>query len=89
MLRAPPALNHSICSGLKVWFASKSTVDAVGLDDLGGDRLVGCEVGQAEEREPVVLLDLVVHRRVGEGERQHALLLQVRLVDAGEAARRG
>jgi len=31
MLRALPALNHSICSGLKVWVHSNSTVVPSGL----------------------------------------------------------
>ena len=86
MLRAEPAWNHSICSGLNVCVHSKSIVRAVGLGDAAPHRLVGRQVGQAEHRDAVVLADLVVGGRVGERERQQALLLEVRLVDAGERA---
>ena len=86
MLRAPPAWNQSICSGLKVWLASKSIVVPSGLWIVAPHRGVGRQVGEAVDADRVVLADLVVGGRVGEGERQQALLLQVRLVDAGEAA---
>ncbi len=86
MLSAPPARNHSICSSFIVWLASKSTVVPSGLTICAATGASGRQVGQAEERQLVVLADLVVDRRVGEREREHALLLQVRLVDAGEAA---
>ena len=58
---------------------------AVGLDDLALDVLAGHR-GEAEHVDAVVLTDLVVGGRIGEGQRHEALLLQVRLVDAGEAA---
>ena len=86
MLSAQPAWNHSICSSLNVWLPSKSIVVPSGLAIAAPHRLVGREVGEAEHADAVVLADLVVGGRVGERQRQQALLLQVRLVDAGEAA---
>ena len=59
---------------------------AVGVVDDAGYGLAGGEGGEAEEADPVVLVDAVVVVGVAEGERQEALLLQVGLVDAGEAA---
>ena len=41
MLSALPALNHSICSSLIVWFAMNATCRAVGLRDEHGDRVLG------------------------------------------------
>ena len=46
----------------------------------------GREIGEALDADPVGLADLVVVGRVDEGQRQHALLLEVRFVDAGEGA---
>ena len=86
MFRAPPALNHSICSGLKVWLARKSIVVPSGLLIVQRTGVSGARSARPWTLMRVVLADLVVGGRVGEGERQQALLLQVRLVDAGEAA---
>ncbi len=49
-----------------------------------GERNAGRERRQAQQADAVILLELVVVGRVREGQRQHALLLQVGLVDAGE-----
>ncbi len=57
---------------------------AVGVVDPTGDGQVRRQVGQAEDADPVVGLDLVVGRGVGEPEGEEALLLQVRLGDPGE-----
>ena len=51
------------------------------------DGLAGCHVRKSDEVDAVVFAYLVVVRRVLECEREQALLLQVGLVDAGEAAR--
>ncbi len=48
--------------------------------------LAGCQILQTEQRDTVSGLDLVVVLRVGKGQREHALLLQVGLVDASKAA---
>ena len=88
MLRAPPARNHSICSSFMVWVALKATTVPSGLWISPRHRLVGGQIGQAEQRDAVLLADLVVGGRVGEPQRQHALLLQVGLGDAGEASGR-
>ena len=48
--------------------------------------LVGGEVGQAGQADAVVLADQVVVGGVLEGEGEEALLFEVGLVDAGEAA---
>ena len=50
-------------------------------------RLAGRQVLQARHADRVALQDPIVVVGVGECQRQQALLLQVRLVDAGEAAR--
>jgi len=50
-------------------------------------RLIRCERGQASHRYAVAFFDPVVGAGVGERERQDALLLQVGVVDAREAAR--
>ena len=86
MLSAEPARNHSICSSLKVCVPSKSMVVPSGLMIRHVHRDVGRELGQAEHVDAVVLADQVVGGGVGEGERHQSLLLQVGLVDAGEAA---
>ena len=44
----------------------------------------GCERFESGNRDAVVLADAVVVGSVGEGERQHALFFEVRLVDACE-----
>ena len=48
------------------------------------DRAAGREVGEADDVDGVVGLDPLVVVGVGERQGEHALLLQVRLVDAGE-----
>ena len=85
-LSAPPALNHSICSALNVCVHEKPTVDPSGLVMRHCTTRSGASVGEVEQRDAIVLTDLVVGRRVGEREGQDSLLLQVGLVDAGEAA---
>jgi hypothetical protein len=78
-------LNHSTCSSLKVCTPSKSIVVPSGFTIW--QRTFWPGFGrQVEHVDAVVLADQVVGGRVGEGQRQHALLLQVGLVDAGEAA---
>jgi hypothetical protein len=47
---------------------------------------VGREARDAADADAVFLLDLLVVRRIDEGQRQDSLLLQVGLVDAREAA---
>lgn len=59
---------------------------AVGVVDGALDGLVGGEVCQVCEADAVVLLDEVVVGGVPEREGKEALLLEVGLVDAGEAA---
>src|SRR3546814_928978 len=59
---------------------------AVGLVDGAAHGHVGGQVAQAVHADAVVFADLVEDGSVGEGERQEPLLLQVGLVDAGEAA---
>ena len=59
---------------------------AVGVVDGAEDGLVGGEVGEADEADAVVLADAVVVGGVLEGEGEEALLFEVGLVDAGEAA---
>ena len=59
---------------------------AVGVVQRALHGLLGRQIGQAPHRQAVVDPDLVVRRRVGEPERQDALLLEVGLGDAGEAA---
>ena len=58
----------------------------VGVVDGAEDGLVGGEVGEASEADAVVLADEVVVGGVLEGEGEEALLFEVGLVDAGEAA---
>ncbi len=50
------------------------------------DLAAGGELAEPQDADAVVLADLVVDGRIVEGQRQHALLLQVGLVDPGEAA---
>jgi hypothetical protein len=57
---------------------------AVGRGHGDRHRLARGEVGQALGAEAIVLTDPVVVGRVGEGDREDALLLQVGLVDPGE-----
>ena len=53
----------------------------------GGDRDARGEIAQIGERDPVAFLNLLVVRRVGEGQGQDSLLLQVTLMDARERLR--
>ena len=62
---------------------------AVGRSDLHRHRLIRGHLGQAPHRDAVVLAYALVVGRVGERQRQHPLLLEVGLVDAGEAAGQG
>eukprot|EP00053_Salpingoeca_punica_P020385 m.211399 g.211399 ORF g.211399 m.211399 type:complete len:843 (+) comp18318_c0_seq1:197-2725(+) len=55
------------------------------LGDDGLDRLAGGQLGQAKQRDLVALANLGVVSGVAEGQGEHALLLEVGLVDAGEA----
>src|SRR3954467_9184210 len=57
---------------------------AVGVGDPPRDGLIRGQVRESEDADAVVLADLVVGPRVGEGQRQQALFLQVGLVDPGE-----
>ena len=59
---------------------------AVGVVDGALDGLVGGEVGEAGQADAVVLANEVVVGGVLEGEGEEALLFEVGLVDAGEAA---
>lgn len=61
-------------------------VTAVGPGDATRNRGIRGERRQVEDGDSVVLADLLVCRRVGEGEGEQALLLQVRLVDPCEGA---
>ena len=61
-------------------------LSAVGVLDAEREVLAGREGLEAEDRNTVVGADLVVVGGVGEGEREHTLLLQVRLVDARKRA---
>ena len=85
MLSAEPARNHSICSSLNVCVAWNSMVVPSGLTIWQCTGWSGFG-GQAEHVDAVVLADQVVRGGVGERQRHEALLLQVGLVDAGEAA---
>src|ERR1700722_2006838 len=58
----------------------------VGLGESTGHRRVRGQLGQVEDRDEVVFADDVVRRRIGEGQREETLLLQVRLMDPGEGA---
>ena len=57
---------------------------AVSLVENTGHRVVRCQVGQAADRDGVAVSNRVPRGRIVEGEREDALLLQVRLMDAGE-----
>ena len=59
---------------------------AVFVIDDHGDRLAGSQVGEADDVDRVAGADPVEIRRIGEREREDALLLEVRLVDAREGA---
>ena len=83
-LRALPALNHSSCSGLNVWVQVNSTWLPSGLVQQQRTGFVGGQRGEIEDGDAVVLADRVVAGRIGEGERQQALLLQIGLMDPGE-----
>src|SRR5579863_5035440 len=50
-------------------------------------RLAGRQLPQSEEAQPIVRADPVVVIRMGEGQGEKALLLEVRFVNAGETAR--
>ena len=58
---------------------------AVGVGEFDGHVLARGEILQTENGDAILFLDLVVVGRVHEGQRQHALLLEVGLVDAGQA----
>ena len=58
---------------------------AVGVVQAGLQGLAGGEVGQTEDVDGVAFLNQVVVGLVGEGEAQHALLLEVGFVDTREA----
>ena len=58
----------------------------VGRGDDHLDLRVGSQACQAHHRDAVLGTDQVVVVTVGERERQHALLLEVGLVDPGEGA---
>ena len=53
--------------------------------DVRGHHDARREVGKADQADPVVLADALVVGRIAEGQREQALLLQVRLVDPREA----
>src|SRR5688572_1630705 len=59
---------------------------SVGLLDPDRHRLAGLEPGEADDRDPVTLLEPLVVRRGLERQRQDPLLLEVRLGDPGKAA---
>src|SRR5688572_20835029 len=59
----------------------------VGVTDAALDGLAGGQARQADQAQAVVLADPVVVGRILERQREQPLLLEVRLVDAGEAAR--
>ena len=86
MLSAEPALNHSTCSSLKVWRGLEVDRRAVGLDDLAAHVAARVPVGRPSTlmRSSSSIWSYVAG--VGERERQQPLLLEVGLVDAGEAA---
>lgn len=52
---------------------------------LDSELCAGCQLLQAQDAESVCAVNLVIVSRVGKSERQHTLLLQVCLVDTGEA----
>ena len=79
--------NHSSWAALYEWWSSSVSVRAVRVRDAALDRLAGRQLREADEADAIVLADLVVVGRVAERQRQQALLLQVGLVDAREAAR--
>src|SRR5207244_13295226 len=56
----------------------------VGVVQAALDGDIGGERAQADHRDAIVFPDLVVGGGVGEGEGEHPLFLEVRLVDAGE-----
>ncbi len=85
MFSAEPARNQSTCSGLNVCTASKSIVAPSGFTIWHATFRPG-DRRETEHVDAVVLVDQVVGVGVGERERQQALLLGVRLVDAGERA---
>src|SRR6185437_15104267 len=60
---------------------------AVRVYQAASYRLAGRQLPQSEQAQPIVRPDPLVVVRVGEGQGEQALLLEVRLVNAGEAAR--
>jgi hypothetical protein len=63
--------------------APELELTASGLGDAAAHRSVRRQRPKVEHRDPIVLADGVVGRRIFEREGQQALLLQVRLVDTG------
>ena len=86
MLRAPPAWNHSICSAFIVWVHAKSTVEPSGFVISHATGVSGARSARPriEMRSSSPIWSYVCG--VGERQRQHALLLEVGLGDAGERA---
>ena len=58
---------------------------AVGVREFDRHVLTRSKLVEAEDRDAILFLDLVVVRRVDEGQCEHALLLEVGLVDASQA----
>ena len=75
-----------MCSSCRLWMHWKSTVDPSGLSSRQSTGTPGARSARPEHRDAVVGLDEVVGGGVGEDEGEHALLLEVGLVDAGEGA---
>ena len=75
-----------MCSGLIVWLVQNVSDVPSGLVRRHSIGDPGARSCRPDDADAVVLADDVVDLGFVEGERQHALLLQVRLMDAGEAA---
>ena len=58
---------------------------AVGVREFDGDVLARSELVKTEDRDAILFLDLVVIGRVDERQSEHALLLEVGLMDASQA----
>ena len=85
-LRALPARNQATWSLLNVWWLQNSTRRPSGFVIAQRTSRSGASVGQSEHADAVVLADVVVGRGLDERQGEHALLLQVGLVDPGERA---
>ena len=85
-VQAEPALNQAIWDSPKEW--SRLRVSSVPPEwrTMHVTGSPGRQLPESDQAHPVVLADAVVVGWIGEGERQKALLLEVGLVDAGEAA---